>query len=139
MNLDAKISGIMTGNVYSVKPEDDLYRAIKLIRKYKIRHLPVVDQGTVVGIISSTDLNRLTFGGIFDNQDGTDEAILEMLSIPQVMTSRPRTVEENQSIKEVAEIFAREGFHALPVVAESGELRGIVTTTDVIRFLLNSN
>ena len=136
MNLGDNISNIMTGNVHSVKPEDELYRAIKLIRKHKIRHLPVVDQGTVVGIISSTDLNRLTFGGIFDNQDGTDEAILEMLTIPQVMTSRPRTVLENQSIREVAEIFAREGFHALPVVGVDGELKGIVTTTDIIKLLL---
>jgi CBS domain-containing protein len=137
MKLGEKISSIMTSNVHSVKLSDDLYRAIKLIRKHKIRHLPVVDGNSIAGIISSTDLNRLTFGGIFDNQDGTDEAILEMLSIPQVMTHKPRTVDVNQSIEEVAKIFVKEGFHAVPVVGE-GKLAGIVTTTDILKFILKN-
>ena len=137
MKLGEKISSIMTSNVHSVKLSDDLYRAIKLIRKHKIRHLPVVDGNSIAGIISSTDLNRLTFGGIFDNQDGTDEAILEMLSIPQVMTHKPRTVDVNQSIEEVAKIFVKEGFHAVPVV-EEGKLAGIVTTTDILKFILKN-
>lgn len=125
----------MTAGVHSINEKDDLNRAIKLIRKHKIRHLPVINNKVITGIISSTDINRLTFGGLFDNQDGTDEAILEMLTIKQVMTSKPRTVNADQTIREVAEIFAKEGFHALPVV-ENGELKGIVTTTDVIKYIL---
>ncbi|TVR87438.1 MAG: CBS domain-containing protein [Saprospirales bacterium] len=135
MNMDQKVSEIMSTNVHSVKLTDNLHRAIRLIRKHKIRHLPVVDGKQIAGIISSTDLNRLTFGGIFDNQDSSDEAILEMLSIPQVMTSKPRTVNVNNTVTEVAEIFVKEGFHAMPVV-ENDVLAGIVTTTDVIKFML---
>jgi CBS domain-containing protein len=52
-----------------------------------------------------------------------------------VMTSKPRTVESSDLIKEVAEIFAKEEYHALPVV-DGGELKGIVTTTDVIGYML---
>jgi CBS domain-containing protein len=89
----------------------------------------------VSGIISATDINRLTFGSLFENQEGADEAVLEMLSIPQVMTSKPRTVNSEDSIKDVAEIFSKEQFHALPVV-DGDELKGIVTTTDVIRYML---
>jgi CBS domain-containing protein len=61
--------------------------------------------------------------------------MLEMLSIPQVMTSKPRSVTSDDSIKDVAEIFVSEDFHALPVV-DDGVLKGIVTTTDVIRYML---
>jgi CBS domain-containing protein len=125
----------MTENVFTVQEGDKLHEAVSLIKKHKIRHLPVVKGHEVSGIITSTDINRLTFGGLFDNQDGSDEAVLEMLSIPQVMTSHPKTVESETSIRDVAEIFATENYHALPVV-DNGELKGIVTTTDVIKYML---
>ena len=58
-----------------------------------------------------------------------------MLTIPQVMTAKPKTVSSNTIIKDLAEIFSKEEFHALPVV-DNDELQGIVTTTDVIRYFL---
>jgi CBS domain-containing protein len=129
------ISHIMTKNVLTVKVTADLHEVIDLIKKNHIRHLPVMDGAEVVGIISSTDINRLTFSSLFENQEGADEAVLEMLSVPQVMTQKPRTVEASLSIREVAEILTTEEYHALPVV-ENGHLAGIVTTTDVIKYML---
>jgi CBS domain-containing protein len=129
------ISHIMTKNVLTVKVSDDLHEAIDLIKKNHIRHLPVLDGHEVVGIISRTDINRLTFSSLFENQEGADEAVLEMLTISQVMTQKPRTVEASLSIRDVAEILASEEYHALPVV-ENGHLAGIVTTTDVIKYML---
>jgi CBS domain-containing protein len=129
------VSTIMTSHLYSVKEDDSLQHVVDIFKKHKIRHLPVTKGGSVSGIISSTDINRLTFGRLFENQDTIDEAILEMLKIPQIMTAKPRTVSTDTTIKEVAEIFASEDFHALPVT-ENGQLKGIVTTTDVIRYLL---
>ena len=130
------ISKIMTEEVAFVQESDKLAEAVSIIRRKKIRHLPVMKGNAVSGIISATDINRLTFGSLFENQEGADEAVLEMLSIPQVMTSKPRTVSPEDSIKDVAEIFSKEQFHALPVV-EGEELKGIVTTTDVIRYMLD--
>ncbi len=129
------VSQIMTHDVYTVNETDKLHEAVAIIRNHKIRHLPVVKGNAVTGIISRTDINRLTFGALFENQEGADEAVLEMLSIPQVMTAKPRTVSSDTTIREVAEIFSNEEYHALPVV-DNGELKGIVTTTDVIRYLL---
>lgn len=130
------ISKIMTAEVSCVQDSDKLADAVQIIRNKKIRHLPVMKGEQVAGIISATDINRLTFGSLFENQEGADEAVLEMLSIPQVMTSKPRTVKSDDSIKDVAEIFSKEAFHALPVV-DGQELKGIVTTTDVIRYMLD--
>lgn len=129
------ISHIMTSHVFTVKETDQLVDVLHIFRKNKIRHLPVMKGNVVSGIISSSDVNRLTFGSLFENQEGADEAVLEMLSIPQVMTAKPRMVDPNDLIRDVAEIFANEEFHALPVV-EDGVLKGIVTTTDVIRYML---
>lgn len=129
------ISHIMTKNVLTVKVTDDLHEVIDLIKKNHIRHLPVLDGKEIVGMVSRTDINRLTFSSLFENQEGADEAVLEMLTIPQVMTQKPRTVEASLSIRDVAEILTLEEYHALPVV-ENGSLVGIVTTTDIIKYML---
>ena len=130
------VSHIMTKDVISVEENDKLNEVVAIFRKKGIRHLPVKKGGKVTGMISRNDINRLTFGALFDNQEGTDEAILQMLTIPQVMTAGLRTVSSDTSIREVAEIFSTAEYHSLPVV-DDGELRGIVTTTDVIRYMLD--
>ncbi|KIO51155.1 CBS domain-containing protein [Flavobacterium hibernum] len=129
------ISHIMTKSVVTVNQNDDLRKVVEKLKSNSIRHIPVVNGKEVVGIISRTDVNRLTFGALFDGQEGVDEAILDMLSISQVMTSKPRTLPSDTIIKDLAEVFAKEDFHALPVV-DQGELKGIVTTTDVIKYFL---
>ncbi|MBJ2123508.1 MULTISPECIES: CBS domain-containing protein [Flavobacterium] len=129
------LSHIMTKSVITVNQNDDLKKVVEKLKANSIRHIPVVNGKEVVGIISRTDINRLTFGALFDGQDGADEAILEMLTISQVMTSKPKTVSSDTIIRDLAEIFVKEEFHALPVV-DNGELKGIVTTTDVLKYFL---
>ena len=129
------ISHIMTKSVVTANENDDLKTVIEQLRKHAIRHIPIVKGKEVVGIISRTDINRLTFGALFEGQEGADEAILDMLTITQVMTSKPKTVSSDTIIRDLAEIFVKEDFHALPVV-DNGQLKGIVTTTDVVRYFL---
>ena len=66
------ISHIMTKNVATVQVSDDLHDVIDLVKKNHIRHVPVLEGHDVVGIISSTDINRLTFSSLFENQEGAD-------------------------------------------------------------------
>lgn len=129
------ISHIMTKTVVTANEKDDLKTVVEKLKKNTIRHIPIVKGKEVIGIISRTDINRLTFGALFEGQEGADEAILDMLTVSQVMTSKPRTVSSDMIIKDLAEIFSKEDFHALPVV-DDGQLQGIVTTTDVIKYLL---
>ncbi|KAF2082562.1 CBS domain-containing protein [Flavobacterium sharifuzzamanii] len=129
------ISHIMTKTVVTANEKDDLKTVVEKLKTNTIRHIPIVKGKEVIGIISRTDINRLTFGALFEGQDNADEAILEMLTVPQVMTSKPKTVSADTIIRDLAEIFVKEDFHALPVV-DNGELKGIVTTTDVIKYLL---
>ena len=135
MRKKEPVSHIMTTHLYTAKEDDTLFDAATIIKKHHIRHLPVVKGKEIRGIISSSDINRLTFGRLFEGQEEVDEAVFEMLSIDQVMAHNVRTVTPETTIREVAEIFAKEDFHSLPVV-DHGELKGIVTTTDVIRYML---
>ena len=133
------VSTIMTKNAQTVQLEDSLASVRDLIRSHGFRHVPVVQGKQLVGIVSKTDLNRLTFSTLFAGQEQADEAVFEMLTIGQVMSHKPRVVKASDSIREVAEILAIEEFHALPVVDEhdSSKLVGIVTTTDVIKYMLD--
>lgn len=135
MDLHTPISEIMTRQVHSVDEGKTLFDVIAMLKKHRIRHIPVVKSGKVTGMLSRTDINRLTFGDMFDAQEDADETVLEMLTIPQVMTGNPKTVEPSATLEEVARIFTQQEFHALPV-ATNGDLEGIITTTDVIKALL---
>ena len=129
------ISHIMTKSVVTVNENDDLRKVVEKLKKHNIRHIPVMRNKEVIGIISRTDINRLTFGALFEGQEGADEAILDMLTIAQVMTAKPKTISSTTIIRDSAAIFVKEEFHALPVV-DNGELKGIVTTTDILRYFL---
>lgn len=141
MKLQQPISTIMTPNVLSVQIDETLDDALAIIQAHHIRHIPVLKGDHLVGMISRTDINRLTFGALIPGQESADEAILEMLSISQVMSHHPRVVKASQSIQSVAEILAQEEFHALPVVSDENdwELVGIITTTDLIKLMLSDS
>ena len=129
------VSHIMTKNVHTVSHSDSLKEVANVFKNGNIHHLPVKKGNEIVGIISSNDINRLTFGKLYDHQEGIENAVLDTLSIDQVMTHNPLTVNAEDSIKEVAEVFANAKFHAMPVV-ENSQLVGIVTTTDLIKYML---
>ena len=132
------VSHIMTAEVYKVNLSDSLHKVKDILEQKHVRHLPVVSNKKLVGIISLTDILRISFGATFgDEQKSADSAIFDMLTLEQVMHHDPVTVHSKQAIKEVAEILTKEEFHALPVV-DDGNLVGIVTTTDVIKYLLES-
>lgn len=131
------INKIMTENVIAIEPTQTLDTAKSVFRKHHIRHLPVVQDNELVGILSLTDLQRISFATL--SGDGTmtsDSAMLEMFTVSQVMRKEPVTVTVDQSIAEVAEILAEKEFHALPVLGDD-KLVGIITTTDLIRYMLD--
>ncbi|MDN3666023.1 CBS domain-containing protein [Algibacter miyuki] len=132
----APISMIMTQDVISLKKSDKLETAEHLFKKHKIRHIPVVNGNVIVGMLSYSDLLRLSFADITNDDDSVaDVMVYNMFTIDQVMKRNIVTVSSANSIKEVAEILASKEFHALPVV-DNNKLKGIVTTTDLIKYLL---
>lgn len=131
-----KVSSIMTRSLITANVSDNLRQVTSLMKKHNVRHLPVVSDKKLVGIVSRTDIMRLSFGDMFDDQSGADNTIFDTLTLEQVMMSEPKTVDENDSIKDVAAIFSQSEFHALPVM-NGDEVVGIISTTDLIRYLMN--
>lgn len=130
------VSHIMTKNVSSVTTDHLVKDVVEMAKNNHIRHIPVLKSEKVVGIISSTDLSKLDFSQLFDNQSGANENIYASLSIEKIMHPNPLTVNADDAIRDVAEIFANANFHALPVL-ENDKLVGMVSTTDVIKYMLS--
>lgn len=135
MKQRVPVSQIMTKELVVLNPTQSLYDAEKLFNKHSIRHIPVVEGDRVVGVISRSDLLRISYADLNENEETVDSVVYDMYTLPQVMTRVPVTVESNTTIKEVAEILSKQSFHSIPVV-EQGKLVGIVTTTDLINYLL---
>lgn len=130
------VSKIMTTSLITLKSTDGLDEAEHLFKKHRIRHIPVIEGEKIVGMLSLTDLLRISFAdGAYREEDNVEAAVYNMFTIPQVMARNLASVSPDTNIKEVAEILASNEFHALPVV-ENEKLVGIVTTTDLINYLL---
>lgn len=135
MKKRTPVSEIMSKEVIALTRTDDLDRAEMLFKRHNIRHIPVVAEETIIGMLSYSDLLRISFADATNDERNVDSVVYNMFSIEQVMTKNLVSVSSNTTIKEVAEILAENEFHALPVVDDS-ILVGIVTTTDLIKYLL---
>ena len=131
------VSTIMTTQLVLLNSTDSLEKAEHLFKKHRIRHIPVIEKSNkIVGMLSLTDLLRISFAdGAYEDEEDIESVVYEMFTIPQVMAKNIKSVAPESTVKEVAELLANEEFHALPVV-ENNNLVGIVTTTDLIKYLL---
>jgi len=126
----------MSTDLITVNLTNNLVDAEKLFNQNSIRHIPVVSGNDIIGILSLTDLLRVSFVDAYgSNESDVDTAVYNVLSIEQVMVKQLVSVSSTQTIREVAEVLAKNEFYALPVV-DNNKLVGIVTTTDLLNYLL---
>ena len=136
MKKRVPVSEIMSRELITISPKDDLYTAEELFKKNRIRHIPVVQGNEILGILSYTDLLRISFAdALGPDEDEVETIVYNMFTIEQVMAKNVISVPSTATIKQVSEFLAEQEFHALPVV-DQGKLVGIVTTTDLIRYLV---
>ena len=123
--MNERLSGIMTKNVITVKPESSLEEVRQLLFDRHFHHLPVVDEeGTLQGIVTSWDLFKLNLK--FEEYDGK--------KVKDVMTRKVVSLGPNELVGAAAMIFLKHLFHGLPIVDENKKLMGIVTTHDILKY-----
>lgn len=142
---------IMTKEVITVKPADEVEKAARLLLEHKISGLPVVDEeNRVVGVISEGDLvirekevkapafSEVLGGVIFlESQKRFFEELKKTiaLTVEELMSRRIFTVDEEATLEEVATIMSKKGVNRVPVVDGDNRLLGIITRQDIIRQL----
>ena len=128
---DTSIDRIMTTNPVMIGPGDSAAKARELLETSAIHHLPVVENGRLVGIVSSADLLKLY---VLDQE----VALSALATVSQIMELKPVVLTTTATLRDAAEKLMNGGFHALPVVDDDRNLVGIVTSVDLIDALLKS-
>ena len=125
---------IMMGSPVTLKPEDTLDLANDVISLGRIRHIPVVDAGQLVGLLSERDLMGAAANRIFGLRQKSKSALLKSVLIREVMKKRVITVTPETSIEDAAHLMADKKIGCLPVVSD-GAIVGLMTTTDILRYV----
>jgi CBS domain-containing protein len=129
------ISEVMSTNIVTVHEKQSLHEVAQLINEKSIRHVPVMSGNKIVGMLSKTDLDKISFVNTVDGEQLTT-LMYDVLTIAQVMTRDVLTIEHKDTIYDAALMLSENEFHSLQVLDED-TLVGIVTTTDLVKFLLN--
>jgi CBS domain-containing protein len=128
-----RAAATMTRTVIVIPPEVPLDAAWGLMQTHRIRHLPVMRSGTLLGILSDRNvLLRATAG-----EGGS--IIVPMMPVGAAMTPAPFTITADTPIGQIVRLFTERKIDAAPVLAASGRLVGLVTSTDLLLLLLEQN
>jgi predicted transcriptional regulator len=130
MILDTPVGNMMTEDVIVIEAGDELRDIVSTFNNHGIRHAPVTQRGKLVGMLSWIDLKRLPVS----DGDGMMTSNGKIVA-SELMSHDPVTVQVDDTLEQVAEIFTENDFHAVPVM-EGSRVVGIVSTTDVIKFFL---
>ena len=127
-----RVRDSMTREVITLGPEASATEAWSLCREHRIRHIPVVQDGRLAGMVSDRDLRDVSPS----SRDNRDAATLQWVRVGDMMTRSPVTISPFDTIDHAArEIYTRK-IGCLPVV-DGDELVGIVTSSDMMRALMD--
>ena len=126
----------MTRNPISIKPEDKVDTAAALFKEHKIRRLPVVDHGKLVGIVTDKDLMRVSPSAATTLSRYEINSLLAKISIRDVMSDKVIAGNENAPIEEAALLMSMNKIGGVPVVTDVGTVVGIITETDIFNALV---
>lgn len=119
---DPPVERLMTAAVATVGPQASLEEVARRMAEGDFRHLPVVEDGRLVGIVSDRDLRRATGRGL-----------ARETPVGAAMSTRISTTEASAPLSRAARHMAQQQIGALPVVGPGRALAGILTVSDVLR------
>jgi acetoin utilization protein AcuB len=121
----------MTRDVITAPPETSLASALEITRTNNIRHLPIVENGELVGIISDRDLGKAT-PPVWATDYADQLAGLHKRTVGEHMVTKLISIASSAPIEEAAQLMYTNKIGCLPVM-EAGRLVGILSETDLLR------
>jgi len=131
------VQDIMQPHVTVVDPATPLSAVMRLLERRGLRHLPVVESGAVVGIVSDRDVKAALLSAATAFEGGELGKRVEELRAGQIMTQPVASIGPMFPVEEAARLMLSRRISALPVI-EQGHLVGIVTETDILRLLVKA-
>ncbi|MFO6423667.1 CBS domain-containing protein [Motilimonas sp. KMU-193] len=128
------VADIMTSSLYTLSPQDTLSQAAELMAEKRIRHIPILEQDKLVGLISERDLLAAKQSSVI--KETGEHSLWSSIELDKVMTKNLTTVDPKASVKAAALYIQQHKFGCLPVV-KNGKLIGIITDTDFVAVAIN--
>jgi len=135
IKIDTTVEEIMTKDVKTVKPEDNLRNALDVLSEYMITGIPVIKNNKLVGIISEADIIKvMDVRKILDaKKDEIKLSELERIKVNDIMSKDVIIISEKELITDASELMYKYHVNRLPVLDDKKKLIGIVTKEDIIR------
>ena len=128
------VKDLMTSQVEVVDRNDDLLMIDELMENRQIRHLPVVEDHKIVGLVTQSDMFKAMMSSAMGYGEMAQQKFLRSLRVKEVMVYPVVTVSPDTQLEEAIGMMMEKGIGCLPVV-NGTQLVGMVTKTDLLRFL----
>ncbi len=128
------VRDLMQTKVVTVSVTERLSTVEDIMRLGGVRHMPVVHRAQLIGVLSERDLLRASLSQVGSFDAEAHRAFLNGVAIADVMSKPPITVAPDTDLRAAVRVMARHKIGCLPVV-EEGELLGLLTETDILRWV----
>jgi acetoin utilization protein AcuB len=136
MPHETTVREIMTLNVFSVDVTDTVKKADEIMRAEKIKHIPVLEGGKIIGVITDRKLREYTLRQIYEFDNGYEEiGYNKIIDYESIMEPVSHVAYPEDSVRKAVKLFAKYRLDCLPVVDWEMKLVGILTHTDVMLFI----
>ncbi|MBW2147674.1 MAG: CBS domain-containing protein [Deltaproteobacteria bacterium] len=111
----------MARELITISRDYTIKRAMELMKKHEIRHLPVVENGRMVGMVTESDIRAVHLA-----------SMIEDITVADIMLINPIIISPDTPIEDAARFLVENRISGLPVI-ENDQLVGMITTTDICR------
>jgi acetoin utilization protein AcuB len=131
---EMKIKDFMSTNVVAVDEDTTLHDARKIMEAHKIRRLPVMKKGKLVGLVTLRMLLEAAPSPATDLSIHELQYLLAKMTVKDIMVKNPHTVSSDMPAEEALQLGQEMGYGAFPVV-DNGRIVGIITESDIVRVM----
>jgi len=124
---------VMTKDIIAANPSNRFSQVFQFFSERNINHIPVCEDGVILGIISNKDMMRILYKHIVIGKHTDVAALDEQIKLTDIMSKNLTTIDANTNLAEVRELFYKLPFSCLPVTF-NGKLVGIMTPKDFVKF-----
>lgn len=135
MKKNDSVTKIMSSNLAVVQEGQPLSEVRKKMIDLHIHHVPIVNGKKLVGLVSFTDLMKINMVISGADERSIDTIIDQQFTITDIMTSKITKINSAETIRQASELLIKGHFHSLPVVDNDDNIVGIITSTDLIKYL----
>lgn len=132
-----KVKDIMQTDLAILEFNDELSLADDIMKLGRIRHLPVADEGRLVGIISQRDLFKASLTSAMSYEEKEKREFMKAVVVKDVMVGEVITISPEAGIEEAGQLMLEKKIGCLPVI-EDENLVGLITETDILEYYVNS-